>query len=73
MSSDAPPVKRYRKEEPKKDSDDEWKVSDEEKEDFKPYVPVRERRKQKLVSKVKKEVFLCQAKGASTLDEFSLT
>ena len=54
MSDSQPPVKRYRREERKESSsENEWNAdSDDEsgkKPDFKPYVPVRERRKQQLV------------------------
>ena len=44
----SPPVKRYRKE-IKSDSDDDWKVSDNEFSDSNLYIPVKERRKQRLV------------------------
>ena len=44
----SPPIKRYRKE-LKEDSDDEWKVSDDESSNSNLYIPVKERRKQKLV------------------------
>jgi len=48
-----PPVKRYRKEEPKdSDSSDEWnegQYTNDMADSFVPYVPVKERRKQKLV------------------------
>ena len=44
----SPPIKRYRKE-IKDDSDDEWKISDDESNNSNLYVPIKERRKQKLV------------------------
>ena len=44
----SPPVKRYRKE-IKSESDDDWKVSDNELSDSNLYIPVKERRKQQLV------------------------
>lgn len=46
-----PPIKRYRKEQPKNESDDEWNVSDDEtsNSNFVAYIPIKERRKQKLV------------------------
>ena len=46
MSLD-PPKKRYRRDDPKDDEDD-WRHED-ERHDYQPYVPVKERRKQKLV------------------------
>ena len=46
MASDGgPPVKRYRREEDTSGSEDFYKEGD----DYVPYVPVKERRKQKLV------------------------
>ena len=44
----SPPIKRYRKE-IKNESDDEWKVSEDESSNSNLYVPVKERRRQKLV------------------------
>ena len=47
----SPPIKRYRKEEIKDESDEEWNVRGDESSNsnFVEYVPVKERRKQKLV------------------------
>ncbi len=45
---DPPPVKRYRREEPEDSDKDDWD-NDSDRDDFKPYVSVKERRKQNLV------------------------
>ena len=46
-----PPIKRYRREETKSESDDEWNAVDDEliRSKFVAYIPIKERRKQKLV------------------------
>ena len=41
-----PPIKRYRKEEPEDSDKEDWDTGED---DFKPYIPVKERRKQTLV------------------------
>ena len=44
-----PPIKRYRRTEMENQSDDEWNVSDDESKSSNLYIPVKERRKEKLV------------------------
>ena len=44
-----PPIKRYRREEIRNESDDEWKISDDESSSCNLYIPVKERRKEQLV------------------------
>ena len=44
-----PAIKRYRRAEMENESDDEWKVSDDESKSSNLYIPVKERRKEKLV------------------------
>ena len=49
MADHQPPVKRYRREDPEEDANkDDWKVDDDD-EEYQAYVPIKERRKQKLV------------------------
>ena len=44
-----PPIKRYRREEIKNESDDDWKISDDESNSSTLYIPIKERRKEQLV------------------------